>query len=175
MNLPCPPPEIINCEEIHFIFFIINFKGLSSIASWLDCFFLLVCVCVCVCVCLAVHNSFLCCYPFMFVDLLTTKQIQCIGVSFAFFACLFVCLFLFCFVLFCFFNFLVVGSASMLFVGSYYCNAIVLISELGLSTSPAPIRKEGQKQATDSLLWEQLQIVPTLSQCWMSWPQDVPW
>ena len=40
----------------------------------------------------------------------------------------------------------------MLFVGSYYCNAIVLISELGLSTSPAPIRKEGQKQATDSLL-----------------------
>ena len=175
MNLPCPPPEIINCEEIHFIFFIINFKGLSSIASWLDCLFLLVCMCVCVCVCLAVYNSFLCCYPFMFVDLLTTKQIQCIGVSFAFFACLFVCLFLFCFVLFCFFNFLVVGSASMLFVGSYYCNAIVLISELGLSTSPAPIRKEGQKQATDSLLWEQLQIVPTLSQCWMSWPKDVPW
>ena len=87
----------------------------------------------------------------MFVDLLTTKQIQCIGVSFAFFVCLFVC---FCFVLYCFvfFNFLVVGSASMLFVGSYYCNAIVLISELGLSTSPAPIRKEGQKQATDSLL-----------------------
>jgi hypothetical protein len=41
----------------------------------------------------------------MFVDLLTTKQIQCIGISFAFFACLFVCLFvfvLFCFVLFCF-------------------------------------------------------------------------
>ena len=56
-------------------------------------------MCVCVCVCLAVYNSFLCCYPFMFVDLLTTKQIQCIGVSFAFFACLFVCLFVF--VLFC--------------------------------------------------------------------------
>ena len=102
------------------------------------------CVCVCVCVCLAVHNSFLCCYPFMFVDLLTTKQIQCIGVSFAFFACLFVCLFLFCFVLFCFFNFLVVGSASMLFVGSYYCNAIVLISELGLS-HPTPDKKRGSK------------------------------
>ena len=56
----------------------------------------------------------------------------------------------------------------MLFVGSYYCNAIVLISELGLSTSPTPKRKEGQNQATDTLLREQLQNVPTLSQCWMS-------
>jgi hypothetical protein len=82
----------------------------------------------------------------MFVDLLTTKHIQRIGVSIAFFACLFVSLFVF--VLFCFVSFLVVGSASMLFVGSYYCNTIVLISELG----PPPIRKEGQKQATDTLL-----------------------
>ena len=55
---------------------------------------------------------------------------------------LLVCLFVF--VWFCFvFSFLVVGSASMLFVGSYYCNAIVLISELGLT--PPSVKKRGSK------------------------------
>ena len=170
MNLPCPPPEIINCEEIHFIFFIINFKGLSSIASWLDCFFLLVCVCVCVCALLCIIPSCVAIHSCLWIY---SQQSRYSALDYLL-PFLLVCLFVF--VWFCFvFSFLVVGSASMLFVGSYYCNAIVLISELGLSTSPAPIRKEGQKQATDSLLWEQLQIVPTLSQCWMSWPKDVPW
>ena len=38
-----------------------------------------------------------------------------------------------------------------------------------------PRRKGGQKRATDAPLREQPQIVPALSQRWMSWPQDVPW
>jgi hypothetical protein len=41
--------------------------------------------------------------------------------------------------------------------------------------TPPPRRKEGQKQATDTLPQEQPQIVPALSQRLMSWPQDVPW
>jgi hypothetical protein len=40
---------------------------------------------------------------------------------------------------------------------------------------PPPRRKEGQKRATDAPLREQPQIVPALSQCRMSWPQDVTW
>jgi hypothetical protein len=36
-------------------------------------------------------------------------------------------------------------------------------------------RKGGQKRATHARLREQPQIVPALSQRWMSWPQDVPW
>jgi hypothetical protein len=37
---------------------------------------------------------------------------------------------------------------------------------------PPPRRKEGQKRATSTPLWEQPQIVPALSQRRMSWPQD---
>jgi hypothetical protein len=40
---------------------------------------------------------------------------------------------------------------------------------------PLPLRRKGGQKPPDAPLWEQPQIVPALSQRWMSWPQDVPW
>jgi hypothetical protein len=44
-----------------------------------------------------------------------------------------------------------------------------------LNWASPPEKKSGSKRATDAPLWKQPQIVPALSQRWMSWPQDVPW